>query len=364
MNYLLEDENKRFKLDVNYATPRSTPFNAERTQPPFTNTPVSFAGDTLTLGNLPIHNAAVPDRVFVGYVEKAKKMCTGTTIFKCRSGGIAETTKECKTCRDDIKGLKNTICKNWNNYKNDLVKQDSNRVQLMKRHNDLIKKFDGFLRVDFKEAIGRICEWRPKMDGMPALWFKDAVREEVIEDEVQIEEEDQTENIAPSETVIRDFYGMAKDICFICQRDVGMCPGRYCQCGIKFQKDSPDVCNCGRSTVGVGRVCESCFLRLKALPAISDLTFSKMKKKPLAPRAEKFKFLNEFDKMDEKNCGPRLFVCTLTRRSSAGRPRVEKREVNGVWENFTQHDLVWEMLGRKKRMAGRYSGNRVDVERG
>ena len=51
--------------------------------------------------------------------------------------------------------------------------------------------------------------------------------------------------------------------------------------------------------------------------------------------------------------GPKLFVCTFSRRSDGGGPPRLKRRVNGVQEIITQHELLWEMLLRKN---GTFSG--------
>jgi hypothetical protein len=204
---MAEPPKKRLKPDVNYSTPsysqrRSTEmdmfspnggFGPVGFRTPFSipNTPISIAGDTPTLGNLPIRDPVAPLRGFFEIVEKAdRKICNGTTISKCRSGTIAATSDDCGTCRMDIKDLKKTICKNWNDFKSDPLKQRSNRVKLMTRHNHLLEKFDGYWRVDILEAIGRVSIWKPKVDKMKALWFKDAVMEEIIleipEGEVQL----------------------------------------------------------------------------------------------------------------------------------------------------------------------------------
>ncbi len=87
-----------------------------------------------------------------------------------------------------------------------------------------------------------------------------------------------------------------------------------------------------------------------------------LKERPLEPRQEKFKYLNAFDEMDAKIGGPRLFVCTFSRRSNSGGPPILKRRVNSVDETITQHELLWEMLMRKCGMSGRYSGNRLAVD--
>ena len=156
---------------------------------------------------------------------------------------------------------------------------------------------------------------------MKALWFKDAEMEEIIvelpEDELQLEEEDQAAILIPSETVIQteDFYDMQKDICFICKRDVGNCKARYCECGLKLEKNGPNLCSCGNSTVGVGRICDSCYYRLRVQGDSIDI--SVLKSMPLDPRTEKYKSLNAFDEMDSKIGGPRLFECTLSRRSNS-----------------------------------------------
>ncbi len=71
--------------------------------------------------------------------------------------------------------------------------------------------------------------------------------------------------------------------------------------------------------------------------------------------------MNALDEMDAKIGGPRLFVCTFSRRSNGGGPPILKRRVNGVNETITQHELLWEMLMRKNGMSGRYSGNRLTV---
>jgi hypothetical protein len=239
-----------------------------RTPLPFPNTPISIAGDTPTLGNQPIRDPVVPLRMFLESVEDtSRKMCNGTPIFKCRTGSIAATSKDCGTCRIDIKELKNTICKNWNNFKNDPSKQMLNRVNLMSRYHNLLEKFDGYWRVDILYAIERINVWKPKVDKMKALWYKDPVMDETIleipEGEVFLEEEDEAEIIIPTETVIPDYYDMPKDICFICKRDIGRCDGRYCECGLKLEKNGPNLCSCGMSTVDVGRVCKSCYDRLR-----------------------------------------------------------------------------------------------------
>lgn len=140
-----------------------------RTPFPVPNTPVSNAANTPTLGNQPIPSPVVPLRGFFEIVEEARKICDGTTIFKCRTGSIAKTAKDCRTCRMDINDLKTTICKNWNNFKNDPSKQRLNRVKLMSRHNHLLEKFDVYWRIDILEAIRRVSVWKPKVDRMKAL---------------------------------------------------------------------------------------------------------------------------------------------------------------------------------------------------
>jgi hypothetical protein len=91
----------------------------------------------------------------------------------------------------------------------------------MSRYSHLLEKFDGFWRVDIKEAIGRIQDWKPKVDRMKALWFKDAVMEEKIleltKNEIQLEKGN--EAAIPIQTE-ENFYDMPKDICFICNRDI------------------------------------------------------------------------------------------------------------------------------------------------
>jgi hypothetical protein len=133
---MAEPPKKRLKPDVNYSTPsysqrRSTEmdmfspnggFGPVGFRTPFSipNTPISIAGDTPTLGNLPIRDPVAPLRGFFEIVEKAdRKICNGTTISKCRSGTIAATSDDCGTCRMDIKDLKKTICKNWNDFKSE-----------------------------------------------------------------------------------------------------------------------------------------------------------------------------------------------------------------------------------------------------
>ena len=179
-----------------------------RTPLPFTNTPVSNAANTPTLGNQPNPGPVVPLRKFVEIVEKqGRKICDGTTLFKCRAKTIAATAKDCGICRRDIGDLKKTICKTWNNFKQEPLKQKLNRVTLISRHNNLLEKFECYWRIDILEAIRRISVWKPKVDKMKALWFKDAEMEEIIvelpEDELQFEEEDQAAILIPSETVIQ-----------------------------------------------------------------------------------------------------------------------------------------------------------------
>lgn len=78
---------------------------------------------------------------------------------------------------------------------------------------------------------------------------------------------------------------------------------------------------------------------------------------PLEPRKEVFQPLNALKEIDGKIVGPRLFVCTFSRRSNSGGPPILTRTVNGVKEKVTQHELLWEMVMRKNGMTWRYSGN-------
>jgi hypothetical protein len=81
-----------------------------RTPLPFPKTPVSIAGDTQTIGNLPIRDPVLPLRQFLEIVEKADRtICNGPTIFKCRAGSIAANSNDCGTCRTYIEDLKNQI---------------------------------------------------------------------------------------------------------------------------------------------------------------------------------------------------------------------------------------------------------------
>jgi hypothetical protein len=70
----------------------------------------------------------------------------------------------------DIKKLKNTVCKNWNKFNDDPPQQSINREKLLSRHHE---KFQGFWRMDIREAIGTINSRRPKVDKMNSLGFKD-----------------------------------------------------------------------------------------------------------------------------------------------------------------------------------------------
>jgi hypothetical protein len=45
----------------------------------------------------------------------------------------------------------------------------------MSRHHHLLEKFDGYWRMDILGAIELINDWKPKVDKMKTLWFKDAV---------------------------------------------------------------------------------------------------------------------------------------------------------------------------------------------
>lgn len=135
--------------------------------------------------------ATTTPRQFLRIVEPAgRKICNGTTILKCRAESIAANSKDCGTCRQDMKDLKETICKTWNCYNNDQSKKNSNQEKLMKRHSHLLVKFYGCCRIDRKEAIGLITVWKPKGDSMKALWFKEEeIDLELREEEMLLEEQ-------------------------------------------------------------------------------------------------------------------------------------------------------------------------------
>ena len=165
-----------------------------------------------------------------------------------------------------------------------------------------------------------------------------------------LEEEGEAAIPIQTELVIENFYDMPKDICFICKRDINICFARYCECGCRIKKDGPEICpSCLRSTVGVGRVCANCYNGLTR----NGNDISTMKEKNFQPRIEKPCDLKMLEIL-QKDDGPRLFVCTFSRRSNTGGPRPKSRKLDdGRVESVTQHELLWEMLVRKNRMPGR-----------
>ncbi|KAI8893828.1 hypothetical protein BC833DRAFT_624517 [Globomyces pollinis-pini] len=110
-----------------------------------------------------------PPRKFLNMVNPI--VCNGTVIATCKKGVMEESSKYCGTCRTNIRRLKTTICKYWNNRTLDPTALEQYREELMQRDEKNLVNIVNHCRMDPKEAIERITKWKMKEEGMKVLWY-------------------------------------------------------------------------------------------------------------------------------------------------------------------------------------------------
>ena len=247
---------------------------------------------------------AVPKRSFIQLPESAEVSCLGTVWFECPSSGHVSSSF-CTHCLNTLIQIKTMVCDLWDGLNEEFLQE------LLVKESQLIDSIHWRDVDDLKSAILAVKSWNP-MCGMNYILESDDDGQ-LLTDEIS--------NTGGDTLMTEDsFYDTPRDTCPLCQQDaydVKVWDGK--------------------------RVCTSCHkIYQKSSISATDYVTS------YVPRtiSERFKPLPNFVEL-QLNPGPRLFVCTLSRRSNNGIPPKNS------------HQYVWDMLERKNGLPGRWNGSSV-----